>query len=485
MAVRTLTAVAAMILLTSLMAITYACAPTISSFSEAQAASKPNVVFIMTDDQDAASISAMPSVKRYLAAPGTSFYNSFVTTPQCCPSRATFLTGKYGHNHGIKNNKLPDGGALKFQGSGADRDTIATRMKAAGYATGYVGKYLNEYESGYVPPGWDRWYGYMGAYNSRQEGRPGKYWINENGRRKIYRFSEQHDTDYFSQRATAFMRARKGTPWFLVVAPNAPHSPSYAPKRHRTLYQNTRLPVTPSFNEADVSDKPQYVRQAPSISKRARAGLAEDHRQRLRSLRSVDEMVAQVVSTLRKTGQLSNTYIVYTSDNGWQQGQHRLTGKGTPYEESIRVPLIIRGPGVTAGRTRYEIVANTDWSPTIAGWGGASMPAADGRTLAPLLSGNPVTEWRQRILIEFWHGAAFAAIRDESRTYVEYGNGERELYNLATDPYQLNSMHRSPDQQTLTQDLSARLQSLKSCAGREACAAAEGADPLPEPQPGP
>ncbi len=437
---------------------------------------KPNVLFILTDDQDPQSVRNMPQLQSLLVDSGVSFTRSYVTTPQCCPSRTTMLRGQYAHNHQIKDNKLPDGGAIKLRRDRLDESTIATWMKDAGYETAYVGKYLNEYDSLYVPPGWDRWYGFMGNYSDRGTGR---YNINENGTRRTYSLRRLHDTDYMASKATGFIETRRDSdkPWFAVVAPNAPHRPSYAARRHENLFRKARFPRSPSFNEKDVSDKPVYVESQPRYSSEMAKEIKEEWRQRLRALRSVDEMIESLVATLEDSDQLDNTYIVYTTDNGYMLGRHRLETKGVPYEESIKVPLIVRGPSVPEGLTRKQLVASTDWAPTIADWGGARPPEfVDGRSLKPLLSETPPPDWRERMLVEYWHAHPFSGLLTASgQRYVEYDNGEKELYDLRKDPYQLANRIDQTPQRTLD-SLAKDLDRLKSCAGEE-CRTAEDARP--------
>lgn len=217
-----------------------------------------------------------------------------------------------------------------------------------------------------------------------------------------------HDTDYLSRKAEDFVRARRDErrPWFLVVATNAPHSPAFAAERHRDLFRKARMPQPPSFNEADVSDKPTWIRRLPRLSPQQVGEVKEQWRQRQRSLESVDDQVGNVVGALADTNQLKNTYVVYASDNGYLLYRHRVKAKGAPYEESIGVPLIVRGPSVPHGAVRGQIVSNTDWAPTISSWAGVRPPNfVDGRSFSPLLSPSPPA-WRKRILYRVLSGAA-------------------------------------------------------------------------------
>jgi arylsulfatase A-like enzyme len=240
------------------------------------------------------------------------------------------------------------------------------------------------------------------------------------------------------------------------------------------MFTNTPLPKPSSFNEADVSDKPQWVRNKRRLSSSQVSNLTRFYRKRLRALQSLDEMVERLVKVLRATGELSNTYIVLTSDNGIYLGEHRLTAKGAAYNASPRVPLVIRGPGVPRGVTRSQMALNNDLAPTFASWAGVRLPGfVDGRSLAPLLTSSPPATWRTAFLVEhrrtpeeFAYVRAipnYSAVRTARHHYGEYGSGEKELYDLNTDPTELtNIFNRAP--QTLRSNLEARLDALKICA---------------------
>jgi N-acetylglucosamine-6-sulfatase len=435
-----------------------------------EATPKPNILFILTDDQDEESIARMSKLQDRLVDRGTRFPNSFVTTPLCCPSRASFLRGQYAHNHRVLSNNPPLGGFQTLRNRGLEDSTVATWLHGAGYATGYTGKYLNGYgedsPTRYVPPGWDRWWVRTGGNRDKT------YAINENGKKiKTYNRNELHETDYYSQRAEQFVRDHGGAgpPWFLVVATSSPHHPSWAARRYEDMFRRVKMPEPPSFNEADVSDKPEWIRRKPRLGGREIDEAKKEWRQRQRSLQSVDDLVGNVLRILAETGQLDETYVVYASDNGWLHYRHRVKGKGVPYEESIGVPLIVRGPDVPAGAVRKQLVANIDWAPTIAEWAGVTPPRfVDGRSFAPLLSERPPGDWRERLLIEFLKGQhAFRGLRTaDGETYVEYEEtGEREYYDLQADPWQVESAHRASGNAKRLRALSGHLSDLETCAG--------------------
>lgn len=448
-----------------------------------KASLRPNIVFILTDDMTTADVRHMPYVKRLLTGQGTTFGNAFVTNSVCCPSRTTVFRGQYTHNHRIEGAKPPAGGWKKFRGLGYERSTVATWLRSAGYRTVHIGKYLNGYtNTTHVPPGWDEWYGFNagGYYNFK---------LNENGRNVLYKGEKNYQTDVLNRKAVGYIRraARSNRPFFMHLAPWAPHGApdmsTLSAPRHRNLFRQASLPRPPSFNERDVSDKPRWVRGKPRLSRSEIREMSRHYRMRLRSLQAVDESVRDLVRTLRRTGQLQNTYIVFTTDNGFHMGQHRLSAsKWTAYEEDIRVPLIVRGPGVPAGRNLDHLVINNDFAPTFAVLGRAQTPAfVDGRPLVPLLGVNPPPpeRWRRSILIEAKADVdgrpAYKAVRTDGWLYVKYSTAEQELYDLRNDPYQLHSLHASPNG-TPAEALDLTLQTLSECAGEE-CRRAEDAPP--------
>jgi arylsulfatase A-like enzyme len=462
----------------------------------AQTAPKPNILFILADDLRASDLVYMPNTQSLLANQGVKFTKAWTTRSLCCPSRASTLRGQYAHNHDVWVNVPPLGGFWKFYDQRHENSTIATWLDAAGYDTILIGKYLNRYgldrngnyaPTTYVPPGWDYWYGWQGAYPSNTT-----YDINEKrspdqlqGQIVTYQRSQIHDTDLHAQTAEDFIwNTAGGAPFFMHLSPNAPHHPSYYASRHANLFTSTPLPKPSSFNEADVSDKPQWVRDKPRLSSTRVEELTTFYRKRLRALQSVDEMVGTLVNTLSATGELSNTYIVFTSDNGIYLGEHRLTEKAAAYNAAPRVPLLIRGPGVPRGVTRSQMALNNDLAPTFASWAGVTPPTwVDGRSLAPLLSASPPASWRSAFLVEHRRSLDefgyvrdipnYDAVRTAQYNYVEYETGEKELYDLNADPTELTSLHASASHSAVISNLKARLDALKSCTG-QTCRTAEG-----------
>ncbi len=326
-------------------------------------APRPNVVVIMTDDQTAASLRVMANVRRLLAERGTTFTRSFTVYPQCCPSRASVLTGQYAHNHGVLGNSPPAGGYVKLDHS----NTLPVWLEDAGYHTAHIGKYLNGYGAGdplEIPPGWSEWRGSVDPSTYRYTG----YTLNEEGTLSTY---AGYQTDVYAAKAVNVIerRAPLARPFFLSVAFLAPHSgapadpddpgagivtPSPAP-RHRDAFSSEPLPTPPSFNEADVSDKPAGISGRVLLPPARIAAIRENYQQELESLLAVDQAVARIIGALRESGELANTFVIFTSDNGFFHGEHRIAqGKNLPYEPAIRVPLVVRGPGVPAGRRLHE-----------------------------------------------------------------------------------------------------------------------------------
>ena len=471
---------------------------------------RPNMIFILTDDLDFASVQKMPEIRSQLIEKGISFEKTFVSHPICCPSRATILTGLYDHNHGVKGNAPPEGGFQTFLSKGHEESTIGKRLQEAGYQTAFFGKYLNQYpadEPTHVPPGWNEWYGKL------DEQKLYNYRINENGEVVSYgNNTEDFFTDVLSGQASDFARraASGDKPFFMYVAPTAPHGPATPAERHKGAFAGEEVPRPPSFDEEDVSDKPSQIENAPRISDLDAYNIDNYYRQRLESMLAVDEMVASLIRELEATGKLDNTFIFFTSDNGWFQGEHRIPStKNRTYEESARVPLFVRGPGVPAGSKIENLVLNTDFAPTFADLASVQFPA-DGRSLKPLLGGEEPASWRSSILLEKLpqksnaeeesgkgkgkgkakaknkegktgaggvpksgpgQSSDFQAVRTETHRYVEYENGDRELYDLEADPYELESLHESADPLVL-EDLKIKLAALRSCS-KQGCQEAE------------
>jgi arylsulfatase A-like enzyme len=452
-------------------------APTASS----RPPQRPNIVVIMTDDQTVESLRVMKNVKRHLVAQGTSFDNSFASFALCCPSRATFLTGQYAHNHGVLSNKPPYGGYYALDSS----NTLPVWLKRAGYETILVGKYLNGYgdqDKREIPSGWTEWHGAVTNSAYRFYG----YTLNENGKLVKYgRDPASYQSDVYADKAVEVVRRRAGEkrPFFLWVSFLAPHiggppTPGRSAlttlpaPRHLGRFAASPLPTPPSFNEEDVSDKPGSIRNRAPLSEHQVAAITERYQLRLESLLAVDEAVGRIVAELKKKGELSRTVIVFTSDNGFMQGEHRIPiGKQRVYEPSTRVPLVMRGPGIPAGLRLRQPVANIDLAPTIvaAARTRAGLPM-DGRSLWPLLA-DPGIFWGRDLLHEGPLDEAaqtkYSALRTPRWLYVRYVTGGEELYDLLVDPNQLVNLRSDSASAAVRTDLRSRLGGFESCFGAD------------------
>ena len=437
----------------------------------------PNLVLILSDDQRADTLWAMPHVRRLLAAHGVTFTRFYVSTPVCCPSRSSILAGQYGSHTGVFDNVGPDGGARAF----SDDSTLATWLSAGGYTTGLFGKYLNGYpERGRcrIPPGWSSWH----AIDSEPMNRYYGYSLNDDG--VVHRYGDRaadYQPDVLARKATRFI-ATAPEPFFAYIAPSNPHRPAVAAPQDVGYYRDLPPYRPPSFDEADVSDKPWHG----SLPPLGPAGEREAQRVRigmLQAIRSLDRDVGRVVDALRRRGALGNTVVAFTSDNGFLWGEHRLLSKTWPYEESIRVPLVVRVPWLDHAVTDSRLAVNIDLAPTFARLAGATpgLPE-DGRSLVPLLRGDRVP-WRSEFLLE-WRGRDVAAQQGPARyvglhtdryVYVAYANGGHELYDLRRDPFQLSNLAGEPAFAPLQRQLARRLRLLQ---GR-ICSSAPCRSPAP------
>ena len=455
--------------------------------AEAQTTSRPNFVFIMTDDLDERSMEQLGGIRSIMNANGVTFENAYVTYPLCCPSWASMLRGQYPHNHDILYNAPPLGGEWKFRNSGRDRSTIATWLNDAGYQTKYIGRYIKGYDGLYKPPGWDEWYVIMGDFFKLSDPTTAK--VNDNGQETTL---GGNSTDVFADKSSDFIRRSSANPepFFVMVGTNAPHTPPEVATRHQDQFATTPLPKPPNFNEVDVSDKPAWVRKYPLRTQPDFDVFEKEYRNRLRSMLAVEDLLRQTITTLQETGELDNTYIFFTSDNGFHMGHHRFwMDKKTPYEEDIGVPLMVRGPGVPAAAVRNQLVINSDFAPTIAELAGVNIPSfVDGKSFVPLLSTSPPSSWRTAFLEEGYIPPEdgfpvppHKSVHTQQYMFTEYDTGERELYDLNADPYQLRSISRTANTEQLYSTLESRLNALRACSG-EACRSAEwGTTPPPPP----
>jgi N-acetylglucosamine-6-sulfatase len=422
---------------------------------------RPNIVFIVTDDQRWDTLWAMPTVKSRLVDRGVTFSNGFVSNPLCCPARASILTGDYSHTTGVYTNKerSPYGGFGAFD----DRSTLATWLQKAGYRTGLFGKYLNGYPGGYVPPGWDRWfatYDNEGYYN---------YLANDDGADLAYGSRPQdYGTTVIGQQAADFIRnTDPSQPLFAYIAPHAPHAPATPGPGDETAFSNLASSRPPAYDESNVSDKPQYIRNEPRMDRRTRDRIDAFRVDQYRALLAVDRDVGHVLNALGDTGRLSQTLIVFTSDNGMLWGEHRWHKKSVPYEESIRVPFVVRyDPLVGRPGTDPNLAVNIDLAPTAADLAGVGHAGADGSSLVPLLQSRNAS-WRSDFLLEHLGDRTdgvptYCGVRSRTTKYVYYATGEEELYNLQADPSELDNLAATGGNNKLLRTMRSRLANLCS-----------------------
>jgi N-acetylglucosamine-6-sulfatase len=501
---------------------------------EAVGQGRPNVVLIQTDDQNVSELYAnaappgqppllaMPNTLGLIAGAGITFSRYYVSDPLCCPSRATLLTGQYAHNDGVLGN-----GPGPFGGYAAldKQDNLAVWMQNAGYRTIHIGKFLNFYgqppisDPAEVPPGWTDWetlagedsthyyYGYRLNVNGSVQGPFGDITYAQRdspGCPANPPAGEacNYQTDVLTERAVdQIAKSAPGGPFFLELDFTAPHgdlvTPPWGPEpapRHYDSWATVPLPRPPGFNERDVSDKPPFLRHRARLSPLAIAQTQQEWQKEVESLRAVDEGVARLIGALAATGELANTYVFFTTDNGFFQGEHRIRrSKFLPYEPSAHVPLLMRGPGIAAASRSGELVSNADLAPTIAQLAGASPTVAeDGRSLLPFAR-QPRRRTRRPILLEGFtravdeatarpreaaagrRGASassleapirdFQCIRVGPYKYVRYGGGPKELYDLRTDPYELHSQAADPRYRVVRAFLARRLSRLRRCRG--------------------
>jgi arylsulfatase A-like enzyme len=505
------------ITLVAIVTLAVACSSTSNNSSTSSTATnthKPNVLFILTDDLDLAEISTMPHLEQLLVDQGVSFSDYFASVSLCCPSRATTLRGQYSHNTGVETNGGTNGGFETAHRLGIESSTIATWLHADGYRTALIGKYLNGYPNGvpqtYIPPGWDEW-------DSAVAGNPYSqfnYTLNSNGTLVKYGAAPtDYGTDVYVKKAQDFITrsAKDHKPFFTYLAVYAPHQPATPAPRDADAFPGAQAPRIPAYNALDVSGKPQFIQQLPLMGPAVQLRTDNLYRRRLQSLQAVDLGISHLVDTLRTTGQLDNTYLVFTSDNGFHLGQFRMpAGKQTAYDFDVHLPLIVRGPGIPKKTTAHQLTGNIDLAPTFAAMAGVTPPAfVDGRSFLPIAK-DPSTDttWRTSYLVEHWKeddtGATvgkapqepgdldqtqaprarrsaaannpipeYHAVRTGRYLYVEYVTGERELYDVIADPDQLHNIVTTADP-ALVQQLAAQVKSLESCKA-SSCRSAEDA----------
>ncbi len=438
---------------------------------------RPNVVVVMSDDQTLEQTRVMPHVLGEIGDRGATFDNFFVNFSQCCPSRATFLTGDYAHNHHVLGNVPPRGGFDRFEEFNGHND-LPLWMQENGYYTSQVGKYLNGYgdkhRPTFIPPGWNDFHAVSGSikyYN---------YQLNDNGVLDQFGADPQDYVDrVLTTRATDVIdrRSRAAKPFFLYVAYKSPHvggphpsgqrcadGPEPAP-RFAGAFADEPLPEPPGFNEADVSDKPASIQKLPLLDDQQIADIRTRYQCELASLQGVDHGVSKIVAALQRNGELHNTLLIYMSDNGLMHGEHRIDGgKVRLYEPSIHVPLLMRGPGIPAGVHVEDLAINADIAPTILdATGGTARRRIDGESLLPATA-DPHALSGRRLLIE---SKSYDAIRTNRFMYALHRSGDEELYDLAVDPGELQNLADVSEYAGVKAALASDLADLRHCSGSD------------------
>jgi arylsulfatase A-like enzyme len=431
--------------------------------ASSHAARRLNVVLILSDDERVDGNTVMKNVHNLLARHGVTFSDYHVTTSECGPSRASILLGQYSHTTGVLDNFGPH----SFPAFD-ERSNLAVWLHSSGYRTALVGKYLNDYtlDGSQEPPlGWDDWQ----VMDSVPMEKYYDYNLDENGRLVHYGHAPRdYSTTVLTRKAVDFIR-RAQKPFFLYFAPVAPHLPAIPAKQDQGRLENLAPLHTPSIDEADIGDKPWHAWHKDLLRAAAQIYENDVRRRQLDSLYALDRSVKRIVDTLRQRKLLDNTMILYTSDNGFLWGEHRLGGKLWPYEESTHVPLVVRTPWRAGrGTVDRDPVLNIDLAPTISALAGVppGLPE-DGRSFVPLLHGRKIA-WRHSYLIEYLGRnmlrtggpPPYVAVHTSRYLYVEYRRGWRELYDLRRDPWELDNVAASPRYAATRRSLQAILRRL-------------------------
>lgn len=452
----------------------------------AQQTKKPNIIFILTDDYATNLVDFMPNLKA-MQKEGVTFNNYYVSNSLCCPSRSTIFTGMLPHNTGVETNTKPNGGYDAYMEKGNAEKSFSVALQTAGYRTAMMGKFLN----GYLPnkfaplPGWSDWFVAGGGYRNFD------YDMNSNGRLIHYGHKEKdYLTDVVAARTDSLIRAWKNQPFFIEIATFTPHAPFIPAPRHQGLFMDEIAPRTPRFNKQADSTAPDWMRQLETLDNKQIDKIDNIFRNRLRCVQSIDEMLGNIRKVLKETGEAENTYIFFSSDNGYHLGDYSmLQGKQTPFDIDIRVPLIAYGPHVAKGSLQQHIVSNIDLAPTFTAIAGGKLKGdADGKDIRQLFTEKQTEKinWRNFAIIEHRRVSydpddpdrqekqdgklpSYTALRFHNLLYVEYETGEIACYDSEQDPYQLKNIAATGLAPGLKKRLHAILLSAKKCDGKNGC----------------
>jgi N-acetylglucosamine-6-sulfatase len=459
-------------------------------------AQKPNIIEIMADDLDKKPMRYMTKINKLLRDQGVTLTNFQTEQSLCCPSRAVSFTGKYAHNNGVIGNEYPGGGYVAYHQKDEWR-ALPLWLQNNGYVTSFSGKYFNEYprppqnpevgvSNKFVPPGWNKWM--SPVLGNPYEGF--NYKLNVNGKVDAT-FRHQFFGDTLSDMAVSTLKNMpKDKPYFMTIRPISPHHPYSYPARMADKYTDVTYPHKPNFNERDMSDKSG---SRPLYGPKKRAEFDRVYRNRIRGMKVVDNMVGRIMRTLKDRGDLDNTYVIFTSDNGYLLGEHREETKYKQYRESQEVPFIIRGPGIPKGQKMNTLLGNIDIAPTYVDMTNTKMRSdIDGESMLPLLTGA-VKNWSRHYLLfgrgkvpittsatrtgmeepqeqpisarEAWNNTFVGAMSADGLKYLKYRYGDRyELYDLNSDPYELRNLfgpHGDEELQTMPAELRRKVQGIR------------------------
>lgn len=426
----------------------------ISCGEEDRARRRPNVLLIVADDLPIPVVRHLARTGARVRDPGMDFANTFAVSPVCSPDRASLLTGLYVHNHGVETNA--DAGEAMISNR-LHADSVAVRLKGQGYATGMFGKVVNNHPPGHVPAGWDSFVALVEPTYLEDE-----FAAAINGKPTRISRNRHNETAWLSEQARAFMRQPRERPWFCYVAPNSPHVPSHAKEDNQRRANKVPFYRSPSRSERDLSDKPAWARnREPAYTPWPRT-----YRGVVGESLDVDDLVEELVAALADSGELKDTYVIFTSDNGFAFGEHGLDSKNHPYDEATKLPLFVRGPDIKPGAVSQKLVSLVDVTATVVDIAGGRWEDLDGRSLLPLLRGLEQTSWRARLLVENFMQHTWRVVRDERYVYIrDEPTGFEQLYDMEKDPYQEESISSRRDAAEIVERKRSELAALRDARG--------------------
>ncbi len=434
-------------------------------------ADRPNILLIMTDDQPYHTIGIMRSFQDRMVARGMRFTNGYVATPICGPARGSVLTGRWSHNTGLEATV---GAWSDLVDSGELARNVAKRLKDVGYSCHLTGKFTNGLSSGkWVCPGFDSWWAQLEAFNDRDhiyfsKGGTGRIEVSRSGT------PAGNETLVAAQYTERFLRNHRDAPWCACFWPHAPHGPYDPLDQYASLHQGDRPPTPFGEPGEDLSDKAPLIRQSARFSDSAKTEMMQEYRGELREVEEVDDAVNRLINALVETNQIGRTWIFFVTDNGFQHGEHHLDEKLWPYEESTRIPFVVRGPGVPAGTTNGHLVSQIDLLPTICELAGADASGVDGRSILPILR-DPSAPFRRFLLVEAegrgWHSVRMRRWNEARADYdnllfAKWRDGFEELYDYDEDPHLYNGRVNIPRERKNLDMLRERLLAMRRAAGK-------------------